>query len=67
MTRPWTASEPAPPPAPIEPGTFDCRARRHKVITADGICCLCGARGVIDARRLPVPLVEATDVDPLAL
>lgn len=67
MTRPWTASEPHPPPAPIEPGTFDCRARRHKVITDDAICCLCGARGVIDARRMPGPVVKASDAEPLGL
>jgi hypothetical protein len=39
----------APPPV------FDCKRRRHKVITADRICILCGARGVVDARRLPPP------------
>lgn len=41
-------SEPTPDPQP----TFDCRARRHKVLAGDGICVLCGARGVVDARHL---------------
>ncbi len=46
--------------------TFDCKRRRHKVITADAICVLCGARNVVDARRLP-PLptpAQPLDVDP---
>lgn len=38
-----------------DPPVFDCRARRHKVLAGDGICVLCGARGVVDARRLPPP------------
>lgn len=42
-------SEPTPDPQP----TFDCRARRHKVLAGDGICVLCGARGVVDARTIP--------------
>lgn len=40
---------------PTPPPTFDCRARRHKVLAGDGICVLCGSRGVIDARHLPPP------------
>ncbi|MDU0327214.1 hypothetical protein RWH43_10655 [Microbacterium sp. KSW2-21] len=46
----------APPPPP----TYDCRkgdprrpGARHKVITADSICVLCGTQGVIDARHMP--------------
>ena len=46
----------------IAPFTFTCTtpetpasARRHKVITKDGICVLCGARGVVDGRLLPPP------------
>lgn len=40
-------------PHPSEPSPFDCRARRHKVLAGDGICVLCGRRGVVDARLLP--------------
>lgn len=41
------------------PVTFDCRRQRHKVITADGICVICGARNVKDARTLtPIPIVQ---------
>lgn len=56
MPRPWNASTPATDRPTVDPSIFDCSANRHKVITNDGICCLCGARGVIDARRLPAPL-----------
>lgn len=54
---------------------FNCRdrraprnQRRHKVITSDGICVLCGARGVTDARQRPpqspTPDPERLDLDP---
>lgn len=46
----------------LAPFTFTCTtsdtpasARRHKVLAGDGICVLCGARGVIDGRLLPPP------------
>lgn len=45
------------PKPPAEPSPFDCRRGRHKVITTDRICVICGAQGVTDARRLP-PLPE---------
>ncbi|WP_431795334.1 hypothetical protein [Microbacterium enclense] len=53
-----TAPEPAGAagnPEPTPPPVYDCRrgGRRHKVITTDGICVLCGARGVLDARHFP--------------
>ena len=35
------------------PKLFDCKMRRHKVIAGDGICVICGARGVTDARTHP--------------
>lgn len=35
---------------PLSP--YDCTRSRHKVITADGICVLCGARDVVDARSI---------------
>lgn len=47
----------SPTPKPADPAgnrpVYDCRNRRHKVITTDGICVLCGARGVLDARHFP--------------
>lgn len=49
------------------PPLFDCKRRRHKVITADRICVLCGARNVIDARRLPPtpePTAPLIDISP---
>lgn len=44
-------------PTPV----YDCRRRRHKVITLDGICVLCGARGVTDARTLPARPYDPTE------
>ncbi|WP_438353698.1 hypothetical protein [Microbacterium sp. CJ88] len=61
--------------------TFRCIEGRHKVLAGDGICVLCGRRGVTDARALsptidtpsppaPPPLVdpdpEATRIRALA-
>jgi hypothetical protein len=57
MTKTAPPIDETPPPP-----TFDCRAGRHKVITADRICCLCGARGVIDARRLMPPAEPVVDI-----
>lgn len=56
MPRPWNASTPPTDRPTVDPSIFDCASSRHKVITNDGICCLCGARDVIDARRLPTAL-----------
>ncbi|MFT3797176.1 hypothetical protein [Microbacterium sp.] len=52
---------------------YDCRARRHKVLAGDGICVLCGRRGVTDARHLqpalqvdtatPAPTAEPSPFD----
>ncbi len=35
------------------PSVFNCRQGRHKVLAGDGICVICGARRVVDARTLP--------------
>lgn len=60
-----TTNDPTPEPAPEPiPPVYDCRrgGRQHKVITADTICVLCGARGVVDASKLPPrPLHPAAD------
>lgn len=41
------------------PVTFDCSQNRHKVITEDPTCVICGARNVKDARTLtPIPIKQ---------
>lgn len=47
---------------PDTPPNFNCKQRRHKVITGDGICVICGARGVTDARIAPA--LRGLDVSP---
>lgn len=48
------------PEPPIETAHNCHRVRgahaRHKVITLDGICCVCGRRGVVDAASSSLPL-----------
>lgn len=58
---------PTPDPA-VEPA-YNChRVRgaqaRHKVITGDGICCVCGRQGVVDAASSSLPLfAPSTGID----
>lgn len=47
------------------PSPFNCRHNRHKVITTDRICVLCGAKNATDARKLP-PLPQQHETPALA-
>lgn len=53
------------------PITYDCRRNRHTVVgekapgIPDDICVRCGARNVVDARKLPPVPVLTAGADPI--